>query len=57
MSKDDPAKSKSLLAFLDELEPLDEDFPVTEDPPVRKLLLFWDQAISDGPSKKDRRRP
>jgi hypothetical protein len=36
MSKDDPAKSNSLLA--DELEPLDEDFPVIEDPPPEPSL-------------------
>jgi nucleoside triphosphate diphosphatase len=38
MRKDDPAKSNSLLA--DELEPLDEDFPVIEDPPPEPVTLL-----------------
>jgi hypothetical protein len=32
MTGENPAKSKSLLAFLDGLEPLDEDFPPIDDP-------------------------
>jgi ATP diphosphatase len=46
-TKDDPAKSNSLLA--DELERLDEDFPVIEDPPPEPVTLLENAPMKPSP--------
>lgn len=36
----EPVKNRDLLALLDSLSPLDEDFPDIEDPPIEPEDIF-----------------
>ena len=50
MTGEDPAKSTSLLAFLQDLEPLDEDFPPIEDPPPEPVTLAGNAPMKPSPT-------